>query len=49
MWIRGEFITSMEDFGRLVVFGHTPLKRPLMMHNKICIDTGAVKAISSPA
>jgi serine/threonine protein phosphatase 1 len=42
LWIRGDFITSMEDFGRRVVFGHTPFKRPLMMPNKIGIDTGAV-------
>jgi len=42
LWIRGEFITSMEDFGRLVVFGHTPFRRPLVMPNKIGIDTGAV-------
>lgn len=42
LWIRGEFITSMEDFGRLVIFGHTPFKQPLVMPNKIGIDTGAV-------
>ena len=42
LWIRGEFITSQEDFGRRVVFGHTPFKRPLIMPNKIGIDTGAV-------
>ncbi len=42
LWIRGEFITSMEDFGRLVIFGHTPFKAPLVMPNKIGIDTGAV-------
>lgn len=42
LWIRGDFITSMEDFGRLVIFGHTPFKRPLLMPNKIGIDTGAV-------
>ena len=42
LWIRGEFITSMEDFGRLVIFGHTPFKSPLVMPNKIGIDTGAV-------
>lgn len=42
LWIRGEFIASMEDFGRTVVFGHTPFKRPLVMPNKIGIDTGAV-------
>lgn len=42
LWIRGEFITSLEDFGRVVVFGHTPFKSPLVMPNKIGIDTGAV-------
>jgi serine/threonine protein phosphatase 1 len=42
LWIRGEFITSPEDFGRRVIFGHTPFKRPLLMPNKIGIDTGAV-------
>jgi serine/threonine protein phosphatase 1 len=42
LWIRGEFIASMEDFGRPVIFGHTPFKRPLVMPNKIGIDTGAV-------
>ena len=42
LWIRGEFITSEEDFGRRVVFGHTPFKKPLLMANKIGIDTGAV-------
>jgi serine/threonine protein phosphatase 1 len=43
LWIRGEFITSMDDFGgRKVVFGHTPFRRPLIMPNKIGLDTGAV-------
>jgi serine/threonine protein phosphatase 1 len=42
LWIRGEFITSKEDFGRRVIFGHTPFKQPLLMPNKIGIDTGAV-------
>jgi serine/threonine protein phosphatase 1 len=42
LWIRGEFITSQEDFGRRVIFGHTPFKQPLLMPNKIGIDTGAV-------
>lgn len=42
LWIRHEFIYSMEDFGKTVVFGHTPLLEPLIMHNKIGIDTGAV-------
>jgi len=41
-WIRGEFIASFEDFGKRVIFGHTPFRRPLVMPNKIGIDTGAV-------
>jgi serine/threonine protein phosphatase 1 len=41
-WIRGEFIASTEDFGRRVVFGHTPFKKPLVLPNKIGIDTGLV-------
>jgi serine/threonine protein phosphatase 1 len=42
LWIRGEFITTLEDFGRLVIFGHTPFRQPLKLPNKIGIDTGAV-------
>lgn len=42
LWIRGEFITSPEDFGRRVVFGHTPFRQPLVLPNKIGIDTGLV-------
>jgi serine/threonine protein phosphatase 1 len=42
LWIRHEFIESDEDFGRRVVFGHTPLSEPLVERNKIGIDTGAV-------
>jgi serine/threonine protein phosphatase 1 len=42
LWIRGEFITSAEDFGGKVIFGHTPFSRPLVMPNKIGIDTGCV-------
>ena len=41
LWIRGDFIASMEDFGKKVIFGHTPFKQPLVMPNKIGIDTGA--------
>ena len=41
LWIRGEFITALDDFGRKVIFGHTPFKQPLLLPNKIGIDTGA--------
>lgn len=41
-WIRGEFIETSFDFGKRVIFGHTPFPEPLVMPNKIGIDTGAV-------
>jgi serine/threonine protein phosphatase 1 len=42
LWIRHEFILSDTDFQKVVVFGHTPLPRPLLTEYKIGIDTGAV-------
>ena len=42
LWIRNEFIISEFDFGRRVIFGHTPVRAPLLLPNKIGIDTGAV-------
>ena len=42
LWIRDEFIDSNYDFGKTVIFGHTPFRRPLIEANKIGIDTGAV-------
>ena len=42
LWIRDEFIHSDFDFGKRVIFGHTPFKEPLLQSNKIGIDTGAV-------
>lgn len=42
LWIRDEFIYSDFDFGKLVIFGHTPFREPLILDNKIGIDTGAV-------
>ena len=41
LWIRGEFLTSTIDFGKLVVHGHTPVERPHVLSNRINIDTGA--------
>jgi serine/threonine protein phosphatase 1 len=41
IWIREPFISSSYDFGKKVVFGHTPFPEPLFMKNKIGIDTGA--------
>ena len=42
LWIRSKFVNSKYDFGKRVIFGHTPLKKPLVEPNKIGIDTGAV-------
>jgi serine/threonine protein phosphatase 1 len=42
LWIRKAFLYSDYDFGKRVIFGHTPLKEPLIEANKIGIDTGAV-------
>ncbi len=42
LWIRHEFVGSEYDFGKTVVFGHTPLNHPLINKNMIGIDTGAV-------
>ena len=42
IWIREPFIFSDYDFGKKVIFGHTPLAEPLVMDNKIGLDTGVV-------
>jgi serine/threonine protein phosphatase 1 len=42
LWIRGEFLESDEAFGKVVVHGHTPLRVPEALPNRIGIDTGAV-------
>ncbi|MEW6334952.1 MAG: metallophosphoesterase family protein [Thermodesulfobacteriota bacterium] len=42
LWIRSEFYDVYWDFGKTVVFGHTPFHEPLIESNKIGIDTGAV-------
>jgi len=42
LWIREKFIYSTYEFEKQVVFGHTPFTEPLVMPNKIGVDTGAV-------
>ena len=42
LWIRGLFLGSAADFGRIVVHGHTPVEEPEVLPNRIGIDTGAV-------
>lgn len=41
LWIRGEFLSSTADFGKVVVHGHTPVAEPEFKTNRINIDTGA--------
>jgi len=41
LWIREEFLTSKEDFGKIVVHGHTPTPEIEVEQNRINIDTGA--------
>jgi serine/threonine protein phosphatase 1 len=41
LWIRDEFLNSEQDFGKLVIHGHTPVEEPDFRSNRINIDTGA--------
>jgi serine/threonine protein phosphatase 1 len=41
LWIREEFGCCDEDFGKLVVHGHTSGPKPIIRSNRICIDTHA--------
>ena len=41
LWIRGEFLSSTEDFGKIIVHGHTPVETPEVRPNRINLDTGA--------
>lgn len=41
LWIRQEFLSSSEDFGKIVVHGHTPTREVEVAPNRINIDTGA--------
>jgi serine/threonine protein phosphatase 1 len=41
LWIRGEFLSSNDDFGKIIVHGHTPTREIEVGPNRIDIDTGA--------
>lgn len=41
LWIREPFLLSAQDFGQIVVHGHTPVAEPEVLPNRIGIDTGA--------
>ncbi|MDW4658077.1 serine/threonine protein phosphatase, partial [Escherichia coli] len=41
LWIRDDFLVSEDDFGKIVVHGHTPVQEAELLHNRINVDTGA--------
>jgi serine/threonine protein phosphatase 1 len=41
LWIRDDFLLHEDDFGKIVVHGHTPAIEPDIRPNRINIDTGA--------
>jgi serine/threonine protein phosphatase 1 len=41
LWIREEFLEHDDDFGRIVVHGHSPVSRPELLPNRVNLDTAA--------
>jgi serine/threonine protein phosphatase 1 len=41
LWIRQDFLLCEENFSKIVVHGHTPVREPDIRPNRINIDTGA--------
>ena len=41
LWIRGEFLESKKDHGKIIVHGHSIIFEPELLPNRIGIDTGA--------
>ncbi len=42
LWIRDDFIYSDYDFGKIIIYGHTPQFPIRITFKKICVDTGCV-------
>jgi len=42
LWIRHEFLESDFDWGKAIVYGHTPRQEPLLGDRRIGVDTGCV-------
>jgi serine/threonine protein phosphatase 1 len=42
LWIREPFLSTRADQGAVVVHGHTPKREPVVLPNRVAIDTGAV-------
>jgi serine/threonine protein phosphatase 1 len=41
LWIREEFLNSTQDYGKMIIHGHTPNVWPEVKRNRVNIDTGA--------
>ncbi|MGP0058177.1 MAG: metallophosphoesterase family protein [Beijerinckiaceae bacterium] len=41
LWIREEFLFHEQSFDKMVVHGHSPVRQPEVLGNRINIDTGA--------
>lgn len=42
LWIRREFIDSDYDWGKIVIYAHTPLEEPFLSETRMGLDTGCV-------
>lgn len=42
LWIRRDFIASDYEWGKTVVYGHTPLEEPFLAETRMGLDTGCV-------
>jgi serine/threonine protein phosphatase 1 len=42
IWIRDEFLCSDYDWGKTIVYGHTINRMPILLKNRIGLDTGCV-------
>ncbi len=42
LWIRWDFLDSDYDWGKTVVYGHTPRQEPLITRTRVALDTGCV-------
>lgn len=42
LWIRDEFLLTDYDWGKTIVYGHNVNKKPILLKNRIGLDTGCV-------
>lgn len=46
IWIRDEFLYSDYDWGKTIVYGHTINRMPILLKNRIGLDTGCLYPLS---